>query len=97
MDYTGKHAAVLGLGRSGQAAARLLLESGAAVTVLDSGDPAPRLATADLLSSRGARVVLGNDALRCAQEFDFAVLSPGIDPVVPLARRPVEAGIPLLG
>ena len=97
MDYTGKHAAVLGLGRSGQAAARLLLESGAAVTVLDSGDPAPRRETADLLSSRGARVVLGNDALRCAQEFDFAVLSPGIDPVVPLARRPVEAGIPLLG
>jgi UDP-N-acetylmuramoylalanine--D-glutamate ligase len=97
MDYTGKHAAVLGLGRSGEAAARLLLESGARVTVLDSGDPAPRRDTAELLSSRGARVVLGNDALRCAQEFDFAVLSPGIDPVVPLARRPVEAGIPLLG
>ncbi|MEX1009941.1 MAG: UDP-N-acetylmuramoyl-L-alanine--D-glutamate ligase [Chthoniobacterales bacterium] len=97
MDYTGKHAAVLGLGRSGQAAARLLLESGAAVTVLDSGDPAPRQATAELLSSRGARVVLGNDALRCVQDFDFAVLSPGIDPVVPLARRPVEAGVPLLG
>lgn len=96
MDYTGKHAAVLGLGRSGAAAARLLLESGAAVTVLDSGDPAPRRATAELLSSRGARVVLGNDALRCVQDFDFAVLSPGIDPVVPLARRPVEAGIPLL-
>ena len=97
MDYTGKHAAVLGLGRSGEAAARLLLESGATVTVLDSGDPVPRRATAELLSSRGARVVLGNDALRCVQEFDFAVLSPGIDPVVPLARRPVEAGIPLLG
>ena len=97
MDYTGKHAAVLGLGRSGESAARLLLESGATVTVLDSGDPVPRRATAELLSSRGARVVLGNDALRCVQEFDFAVLSPGIDPVVPLARRPVEAGIPLLG
>ena len=97
MDYTGKHAAVLGLGRSGEAAARLLLASGASVTVLDSGEPAPRRAAADLLSSRGARVVLGNDALRCAQDFDFAVLSPGIDPVVPLARRPVEAGIPILG
>jgi len=97
MDYTGKHAAVLGLGRSGAAAARLLLESGAAVTVLDSGDPAPRREAAGLLSSRGARVVLGDDALRCAQDFDFAVLSPGIDPVVPLARRPVESGVPLLG
>ena len=97
MDYTGKHVAVLGLGRSGEAAARLLLANGAAVTVLDSGDPAPRHEAAETLSSRGARVVLGNDALRCVQEFDFAVLSPGIDPVVPLARRPVEAGIPLLG
>ena len=97
MDYTGKHAAVLGLGRSGEAAARLLLDSGARVTVLDSGDPDPRRESAGMLSSRGARVVLGNDALRCVQDFDFAVLSPGIDPVVPLARRPVEAGIPLLG
>ena len=42
MDYTGKHAAVLGLGRSGEAAARLLLDSGARVTVLDSGEPGPR-------------------------------------------------------
>ena len=42
MDYTGKHAAVLGLGRSGEAAACLLLACGASVTVLDSGDPVPR-------------------------------------------------------
>ncbi len=97
MDYKGRHVAVLGLGRSGEAATRLLLDSGASVTVLDSGDPAPRRAAAEILSSRGARVVLGNDALRCVQDFDFAVLSPGIDPVVPLARRSVEAGIPLLG
>jgi UDP-N-acetylmuramoylalanine--D-glutamate ligase len=97
MDYKGRHVAVLGLGRSGEAAAALLLDNGAEVTVLDSGDPAPRRETAMKLSSRGARVVLGDDALRCAQDFDFAVLSPGIDPVVPLARRPVEAGIPLLG
>ena len=97
MNYTGKHAAVLGLGRSGEAAARLLLEGGAELTVLDSGDPSPRRGAAELLSARGARVVLGNDALRCAQDFDFAVLSPGIDPSAPLARRPVEAGIPLLG
>jgi UDP-N-acetylmuramoylalanine--D-glutamate ligase len=97
MDYKGRHVAVLGLGRSGEAAAVLLLDHGADVTVLDSGDPAPRRDAAVKLSSRGARVVLGDDALRCAQDFDFAVLSPGIDPVVPLARRPVEAGIPLLG
>jgi len=97
MEYKGANVAVLGLGRSGEAAARLLLDGGARVTVLDSGDPAPRRETAGKLSSRGARVVLGDDALRCVQDFDFAVLSPGIDPGVPLARRPVEAGVPLLG
>ncbi len=97
MDYTGKNVAVLGLGRSGEAAARLLLDEGATVTVLDSGDPTPRRRTAEVLSTRGARVVLGDDALRCEQDFDFAVLSPGIDPVVPLARRTVEAGVPVLG
>jgi UDP-N-acetylmuramoylalanine--D-glutamate ligase len=97
MDYTGKNVAVLGLGQSGAAAARLLLDEGARVTVLDSGDPTPRRQTAEVLSSQGARVVLGGDALLCDQHFDFAVLSPGIDPLVPLARRPVEAGIPLLG
>ena len=96
-NYTGKRAAVLGLGRSGGAAARLLLHAGAAVTVLDSGDPEPRRGAAAQLSSRGARVVLGDDALRCAMDFDFAVLSPGIDPAMPLARKPVEAGVPLLG
>lgn len=97
INYSGQRAAVLGLGRSGRAAACLLLDAGAQVTVLDSGGAAPHREAAGQLSSRGARVVLGNDALRCAQEFDFAVLSPGIDPGVPLARRPVEAGIPLLG
>ena len=83
MDYTGKHAAVLGLGRSGAAAARLLLESGAAVTVLDSGDPAPRREAAGLLSSRGARVVLGDDALRCVQDFLLPLPGPGIEPELP--------------
>jgi UDP-N-acetylmuramoylalanine--D-glutamate ligase len=97
MDYTGQKVAVLGLGRSGAAAARLLLDGGAAVTVLDSGDPAPRQSAAAQLSSRGARVVLGDDALHCVQDFQFAVLSPGIDPMAPLARRPVEAGVPLVG
>jgi len=96
-NFKGQHAAVLGLGRSGEAAARLLLECGAAVTVLDSGEPAPRRKAAALLSSRGARVVLGGDALRCVQDFDFAVLSPGIDPSVPLVQRPMEAGVPILG
>lgn len=88
---------VLGLGRSGEAAATLLLDRGADVTVLDSGDPASLHGAADKISSRGARVVLGDDALRCAQEFDFAVLSPGIAPEAPLARKMTGAGIPLLG
>ena len=97
INSRGKHAVVLGLGQSGQAATRLLLQEGVAVTVLDSGDPVPRRKTAALLSSSGARVVLGEEALRCPQNFDFAVLSPGIDPITPMVRRSAEAGVPIFG
>ena len=57
MDYTGKHAAVLGLGRSGQAAARLLLESGAAVTVPDPVGVA-RVKTSTCVPRRASRAAV---------------------------------------
>ena len=35
------------------------------------------------LSSRGARVVLGDDALRCVQDFLLPLDGPGIGPELP--------------
>ena len=82
MRYSGKNAAVLGAGLSGTAAALLLRDEGAEVTVLDSADERTLLkSTLDDLRSRGIRVVCGAAAAKDASPFDFVVWSPGIDPI----------------
>ena len=82
MRYSGKNAAVLGAGLSGTAAALLLRDEGAEVTVLDSADERTLLkSTLDDLRSRGIRVVCGAAAAKDTSPFDFVVWSPGIDPI----------------
>ncbi len=91
---------VLGLGSSGEAAARLLLSVGAIVTVLDSGKGAALDQRAARLAEAGIECILGPDAERFAKtsgHIGLAVISPGIDPVVPLVRGLVERGIDLIG
>ena len=92
--YAQQKIAVLGLGESGEAAARLALAQGADVTVLDSGQPAER---AEKLRADGARLVLGPEAETEAGKYDMVVLSPGIDPAVPLVRNFLDRGIALTG
>ena len=95
--YRGKHAAVLGLGRSGEAAALLLAQLGAEVTALDSAD-AGKLDAGKLETLRRAGVacVSGTDAVQDTRAYEFAVLSPGIDPATPLVRSFTARGIPLI-
>ncbi|PTX97628.1 UDP-N-acetylmuramoyl-L-alanine--D-glutamate ligase [Verrucomicrobia bacterium LW23] len=97
MNVSGQHIAVLGLGVSGLEAARLLLARGAAsVTVRDNGS-GPKLAErADTLRALGAKVELGGE-VGSATAFDLAILSPGIDPVAPLAAALSAAGVPMIG
>ncbi len=59
MIYSGKKAVVLGLGHSGEAAAVLLREEGAEVTVCESGDDAARREKAAKLGELGIKVLLG--------------------------------------
>jgi len=96
-SYAQQPIAVLGLGSSGEAAARRLLEEGACVTVLDSGDSEQLRATAETLRAAGARVLLGREAENDSALYDLGVLSPGIDPAVPLVRSFVAKAIPLIG
>lgn len=95
MELRGKDVLVLGLGRSGMAAASLLQRDGAHVVVRDE-------ATDDLLQERairlrqlGVRVELGNQYDRSAH-FDLAVLSPGIAPERPIVREVLTQQTPLL-
>ncbi|HEX8899524.1 MAG TPA: UDP-N-acetylmuramoyl-L-alanine--D-glutamate ligase [Chthoniobacterales bacterium] len=88
MKYSGKNIAVLGAGLSGTAAALLLRSEGAAVTVLDSAEESRLLkSTIENLRSRGITVVTGPAAESDSSPFDLVVLSPGIDPVSPLATN----------
>ncbi len=97
MIHSGKRAVVLGLGRSGEAAALLLHEEGAFVTVADSGDGDSLRAKAAALEEHGIAVLLGIFAESDAADYDICVLSPGIDPAVPLVQNVVRKKIPIIG
>ena len=97
MNYHGKSVAVLGMGRSGGAAAILLVGLGARVTVLDN---APRHtfpgAKIEMLAGMGIVIVTGEDATRNVSPYDFAVLSPGIDPRTELVQHFLTQAIPVI-
>ena len=97
MNHTDKKAVVLGLGHSGEAAANLLLEQGAAVTVCETSDSPAIRKKAESLSARGVSVLIGLEAESDPANYDLAVLSPGIDPVVPLVRNVIAKNIPVIG
>ncbi|MEP6698186.1 MAG: UDP-N-acetylmuramoyl-L-alanine--D-glutamate ligase [Verrucomicrobiota bacterium] len=88
MKYEGKKVAILGAGLSGTAAALLLRHEGANVTVLDSAEEKTLLkSTIENLRARGVQVVCGSSAETDSSPYDFVVLSPGIDPISPLATN----------
>ena len=104
MNLDRTRAAVLGLGTSGEAAARLLHRRGASVTVFDSGKPDAQKIRA--LQDLGISVVTGEAADIAKADYELTILSPGIDPVgstrpelSPAGRsldRRTRAGIPFL-
>jgi UDP-N-acetylmuramoylalanine--D-glutamate ligase len=81
--------AVLGLGKSGQAAgaysAQLVrLGEASSVTVLDAADNSALSEAAALLRDQGVRVLLGQENLE--GRYDLCIASPGIPPHSPLRR-----------
>jgi UDP-N-acetylmuramoylalanine--D-glutamate ligase len=98
LRYKDQNVAVLGAGLSGAAAAMLLKEEGARVTVLDSAEEKKVLqSTLENLRGNDVTVICGPDADKDSTGFDFAVISPGIDPVSPLAQNFLSRGIEIIG
>lgn len=88
MRYTDRKVAVLGAGLSGTAAAHLLRDEGAAVTVLDSAEEQTILKTTiEGMRARAIEVICGRAAETIDAHFEMVVLSPGIDPASALARN----------
>lgn len=95
MDLKNKDVVVLGLGRSGMAAASLLRRDGARVVVRDESEGRHLEERADRLRQLGVRVELGNRFDHAAR-FDLAVLSPGIAPERPIVGELVAKKTPVL-
>src|SRR5256714_2694617 len=80
------------------AAALLLKDEGANVTVLDSADETKLLkSTIDTLRSREICVICGQAADQNSDKYDLVVLSPGIDPVSSLAQNFSNRKIDIIG
>lgn len=95
--YAGVRTVVLGLGRSGIAAARLLRRCGAEVTAVDSGESSLLKERSAMLRGEGIGVITGKEAESDAVRHDLAILSPGIEESVPLVTNVTSKGTPLIG
>lgn len=87
---------VVGLGRSGRAAARLAVREGALVTGTDLGT-VEALGDLSELERIGVRLELGGHRLESFLSADLVVKSPGIRPDVPELNAARERGIPIIG
>jgi UDP-N-acetylmuramoylalanine--D-glutamate ligase len=97
MTLRSQSIAVIGCATSGIAAARLAKKLGATVTILDSSDSESVQKRAKPMRDEGFSVLLGKTALTTRRRFDLAVLSPGIDPSWPLARKFLDHHVPTIG
>jgi UDP-N-acetylmuramoylalanine--D-glutamate ligase len=94
-DLAGARVLVVGLGKSGLAAARLAAAHGAQVTAVDGKTEAVLGPAAVELRRLGARVHFGGHPPELAGEADLVVPSPGVAPEVPLLARARELGLPV--
>ncbi len=87
---------VLGLARSGEAAARLLAKLGAIVTVND-GKPFDENPAAQSLLEEGIKVICGSHPLELLDEaFAYMVKNPGIPYANPMIEKALAKGIPVI-
>jgi UDP-N-acetylmuramoylalanine--D-glutamate ligase len=99
VSYANQSIAVLGAGESGEAAAMLLAQEGTMITVLDTAEIEKLRKKIDILGEQGIRVIAGLAANGSAEHdhYDLAVLSPGIDPSVPLVQQFIRRRINMIG
>jgi UDP-N-acetylmuramoylalanine--D-glutamate ligase len=88
---------VVGLGRSGMAAARLAASRGARVAVADDKDAAALESAAAEARDLGATLHLGGLDPQLAGETDLIVLSPGVPVTVPLVVEARRREVPIWG
>ena len=94
--WRGGEVAVIGLMRSGRAAAELLLRHGAAVYASDAGDTPAVRENAAALEALGCRVEVGRHDLGRIGRCRAVIASPGVPPDAPVLAAARAAGVPVL-
>lgn len=94
IDIRGKRFLVVGLGTSGLAAARLLVEQGARVCVNDLRSEEELGARATDVRALGAELVTGGHPVELFTAVDHIVVSPGVPPLAALTEAE-RAGVPI--
>ena len=89
--------AVVGLGKSGRAAAELLARDGHAVYASDAGDGPAARACAEALAPLGVAVQTGGHDLARIAGSALVVASPGVPPEAPPLTAARGAGVPVVG
>ena len=92
-DVRGAKVAVVGLGASGKAAARLVLAKGGEVYVSDSRADAQTAAGGAELRGLGADVEVGGHDVERLARADLVVVSPGIPPDAPVLSALAARGV----
>jgi UDP-N-acetylmuramoylalanine--D-glutamate ligase len=85
---------ILGLARSGRAAARLARERGHAVFASDAGSGAETAAAAREIEALGGAVEIGSHSPEQLSACDVIVISPGVPPTAEILADPAVAGVP---
>src|SRR5262245_65642014 len=91
MQVCGKNILVVGLARSGVAAAEFLLSRGARVVVNDA-KPESELKDVDSLRAKGVEVVAGSHPPELFEKSEMIVVSPGVPLALDPFRRARAAG-----
>jgi len=94
-EFTNKKILVLGLGKSGYAAAKLTKSMGADITVNDRSDLSANDHARDLKSA-GIHVVGGGHPLELLDGIDLMIKNPGIPYTNPMVQRAIELNIPIV-
>ena len=98
MDLNGKRVLVEGSGKSGVAAAELLVKKGIEFVLFDGNKDLDTVALTEKNPVfAGAKILLGELKEEDLAEIDLAVLSPGVPTDLPMVDMMREKGIPVWG
>lgn len=97
MELNGKRVLVVGLGRSGVAAAFFLQDHGARVSVSDTKSEAQLQKEIPTLLDRGISLEIGQHSERTFRNQDLIVVSPGVPSDQPQLQHARALGIPVIG